>query len=83
MLEKEFETYIKVKGQLLSEYPLGGFVVIKDDEVLGVYQTRVDALKIGIEKFGNVPFLVKDLNEGNINFNFSRNLDLSHASISK
>lgn len=76
MLEKELEKYAQVKAELQSKYPDGGFVVIKDTEVLGIWQTRVDALRAGIEKYGNVSFLVKDIRDSNIVANFSRNLKL-------
>ncbi|HEY9123258.1 MAG TPA: hypothetical protein PK252_02685 [Bacteroidales bacterium] len=73
MFEKELEIFKKIKADLLSQYS-GGFVVIKGDEVLGVWQSRLDALKSGIDKYGDVPFLVKNINESDIVINFSRNL---------
>ena len=76
MLEKELETYKNKKAELLLLNPNGGFAVIKDDEVLGVWQSRADALKIGIEKYGNIAFLVKNINESDIAINFTRNLVL-------
>ena len=74
MLEKEIETYNKAIGALKLKYPDGGFVVIKGDEIIGVWQTRVDALKSGFEKFGDVQFLVKNVDDQNIVANYSRNL---------
>lgn len=74
MLEKELQKYHQVKAQLQHDNPDGGFVVIKDDYVLGVWQTRIDALKAGIDKFGDVIFLVKDIKEGIIAANFTRDL---------
>jgi hypothetical protein len=76
MLEKELETYSKEKASLQLQYPDGGYVVINGDEVLGVWQTRGDALRAGIEKYGNVQFLVKDIMERNIAANFSRDFKL-------
>ncbi len=73
MLEKELETYNKSKPSLQQKYPDGGYVVIKEEEILGVWQTRVDGLKAGFEKYGNVQFLVKDIMERDIVANFSRN----------
>jgi hypothetical protein len=73
MLDKEFETYNNKKDELQIQNPSGGFVLIKGDEVIGVWQTRTDALKCGIEKFGDVPFLVKNINESDVAINFSRN----------
>jgi len=59
---------------LQSENPGGGFVVINGTEISGVWQSRTDAIKAGIEKYGNVSFLVKDINESPTRFNFSRNI---------
>lgn len=79
MFEKELEKFREVQEHMKGEYPNGGFVVIKDDEVLGVWYNRLDALKEGIAKYGNnVPFLVKDIRENlddvtNV-INFSRDI---------
>lgn len=78
MLEKELELYNKIKADLQAKYPEGGFVVIKDDNVLGVWQTRPDALRSGMEKYGDVQFLVKDINENPIVANFSRPLKFAY-----
>lgn len=80
MLETEMKKYQEVKAALQVQHPDGGFVVIKDEEVYGVWQTRTDALKEGIEKYGNVQFLVKDIMESGIVANFSRNLTAANAS---
>ena len=77
MLEKELEIFKKNKSTLSAQNPSGGFVVIKDDEILGVWQSRIDALKAGIEKYGDVSFLIKNINESNIIVNFSKNLIFS------
>ncbi|HUW05518.1 MAG TPA: hypothetical protein VMW01_04590 [Williamwhitmania sp.] len=74
MFEKELEVYKKIKADYLAQSPQGGFVVIKGEEVLGIWQSRLDALKAGIDKYGDVPFLVKNINESDIVVNFSRNL---------
>lgn len=74
MLEKEIELYSKIKPQLQAENPNGGFVVILGDNVLGVWATRIDAIKAGLEKYGDVQFLVKDINEGIFAANYSRDL---------
>lgn len=39
----------------------GRFVVIKDDWILGVYDTYDDALDAGYFRFGVGPFLVKKI----------------------
>ena len=81
MFEKELEKFKEIQDHLKTENPNGGFVVIKDDEVLGVWNDRMDALKEGIEKYGDVPFLVKDISEdlddvSNV-INFSRNVQFT------
>lgn len=61
-------------SRLKKENPTGGFVVINGDEILGVWGSRIDALKEGIKKYGDVSFLVKNLNEVDRILNFSRNI---------
>lgn len=78
MFEKELAKFREVQDHLKNEHPNGGYVVIFDSQVLGVWNDRLDALKAGIEKFGNVSFLVKDITENldditNV-INFSRNI---------
>ena len=58
-LKKELETYERKKPDLLAQ--AGKFALIKGDEVLGVYESYADALKIGYEKCGLSPFLVKKI----------------------
>lgn len=56
-LEKELQTYNTKRSQLLADE--GKFVLIHGDEVAGVWDTYEDALKLGYEKYGLNPFLVK------------------------
>jgi hypothetical protein len=58
-LEKEQAVYAKeLQTLLLSE---GKFVLIHGNEVAGIFDSYTDALKIGYEKFGLEPFLVKQI----------------------
>lgn len=80
MLEKELKYFDKVRDELRSKYPNGGFVVIKDNAVLGIWMNRADALKVGIEKYENVPFLVKNINDNpGSQLNFTRNIQFPNA----
>ena len=80
MLETEIAHFEKIQNDLIAENPTGGFVVIKDNEVLGVWSDRANALRIGIERFGNVSFLVKDINDDLMHaLNFSRKIKFIHA----
>ena len=73
-LEKELATFERLKDHLVSESD-GKFAVITGDELLGVYSTYDDALKIGHEKCKLHPFLVKKISDVEpVNF-FSRSLE--------
>ena len=73
-LDAEIAAFERVQPQLQRENPEGGFVVIRGDEVLGVWRNRVDALGEGIKKYGNVVFLVRDINDTGEPVYFSRNI---------
>ena len=81
MFEKELIKFREIQDHLMGENPNGGYVVIKDGEVLGIWNDRLDALKAGLAKFGNIPFLVKDIRENlddvtNV-INFSRDIQFA------
>jgi len=73
LLSKEIETFNKNKEVLLRDSS-GKFVLIKDNEVVDVYDSQNDAIKVGIDKFGNSPFLVKKIEEIEHTQNFTSNL---------
>jgi hypothetical protein len=57
ILEKELQTYSDRLPDLLCDE--GKFVLIKGDDVVGVWETYADALKEGYQKFQLEPFMVK------------------------
>lgn len=59
-LEQELATY-NAKLPELKEHE-GQFALIHGSEVVGVFSTYEDAIKIGYDKFGLDPFLVKQVN---------------------
>ena len=73
LLSEELETYEKNKIRLLKE-SFGKFVLIKDKEIIDVFDTQADAIKFGIEKFGNVPFFVRKIEEVESRQNFTSHL---------
>jgi hypothetical protein len=78
MLEIELKIFEESKAQLKVENPSGGFVVIKDEKILGVWNDRQDALRAGIKEYGNVPFLVKSISDEDNKINtFSREMVFS------
>ena len=60
--EKVFETerafYKANEADWLKHYE-GQFVVIKGEEFVGAYPNDAEAYKAGLQKFGNVPFLIQ------------------------
>jgi hypothetical protein len=57
-LRREVETYELNRARLLGE-SLGKYVLIRDDEIVGSYDTESDAIDEGYRRFGNVPFFVR------------------------
>jgi hypothetical protein len=62
ILEKELAAYEAAKPTLLPQ-ALGKFVLIRDGQVVDTFDAELDAVKAGYRKFGNVPFLVKEVTE--------------------
>jgi hypothetical protein len=56
-LERELTTYQQKRQELLASE--GKFVLIHGADVAGIWDTYEDALKIGYEKYGLKPFLVR------------------------
>jgi len=73
LLSQEIQTYNQNKDILLRDNT-GKFVLIKEDKIIGTYDTQNDAIKVGIDKFGNSPFLVKKITEVEESQNFTSNL---------
>jgi len=73
MLKKELQTYEAKKSELVGKSK-GKFALIKDDQVVDVFDTKIDAIRQGYERFGNVPFFVKQIVEIDIPQNFTSNL---------
>lgn len=62
MLEKERKFYDRKRAELVSQH-LGQFVVIKEEELVGVYNRIEEALAEGARRFGLQPFLVRQISE--------------------
>lgn len=60
LLEEELKTYDKHRESLLGTAE-GKFVLIRLDQIAGVYDSKMDAIIEGYQRFGNVPFLVKQV----------------------
>lgn len=58
-LKEEVEVYNAKKDELLKEE--GKFVLIKGHDVVDVFANYEDALKEGLKRFGNIPFLIHQI----------------------
>ena len=59
-LERELEYFSAHKTELLKTYE-GLYVLIKQDEFIGAFSTEKQAYEAGLERFGNQPFLIKQV----------------------
>jgi hypothetical protein len=62
-LKKEFEFYKANQDSLVAKYD-GKFVVIKDQEIKGVYDTEMEAYKMGQKSFPLGSFLIQLVEKG-------------------
>lgn len=63
LLEREFNYYINHQGELVSKYD-GKFLVIKNDEVIGVYDSESDAYNETEKKEELGTFLIQHCTPG-------------------
>jgi len=57
-LQREQATYDTHRADLVGR-AAGKFVLIHDDDVVAVFDTKADAISEGYRKYGNAPFMVK------------------------
>lgn len=73
LLEAELGTFEQNRDRLLAMGE-GKYVLIHGNEIAGVYESKMDAISQGYQKFGNTPFLVKQILKVEIPQNFVSNL---------
>ena len=64
MLEKEFQYYIRNQNRLVKKYR-GKFIVIKNQKVIGIYDTDIEAYKKAQEDHKLGTFLIQPCMAGN------------------
>jgi hypothetical protein len=72
-LEEELKIYEENKSELVKKAN-GKYVLIKGKIIVDIFESEQDAIKTGIGKFGNVPFLVKKIEEVEQTQNYTSNL---------
>ena len=60
VLDRELQTYDAHREELLGQ-ATGKFALVHGDEVVGVFDAKPDAIATGYQRFGNTPFLVKQI----------------------
>jgi hypothetical protein len=60
LLDSELNTYEEHKAELVGSSE-GKFVLIHAQQILGVFDSKMDAIAQGYKLFGNNPFLVKQI----------------------
>ena len=73
LLDSELKTYEQNRDHLLGTAE-GKFVLIRNNQVIGVYDSKMDAIAAGYQQFVNVPFLVKQILKIETPLNFMSNL---------
>ena len=73
LLDAELQTYEKNRESLLGSAD-GKFVLIKGEQVVGVYESEMDAINQGYRQLGHVPFLVKQILKIDTPLNFVSNI---------
>ena len=72
MLEIEAK-YFDQKVNDLVKTDLGKFVLIKEENIYGTFETMTDALQSGYEKFKAQPFFVRQILPAQQPMNFANN----------
>ena len=68
--ERELNFFERERMRLLSRAK-GKFALIKGEELIGIYDTEIEAVRAGYQRFGNEPFLAKLIAEADIPLNFT------------
>lgn len=67
MLKKELDYYIENQAKLLEKHQ-GKFLVIKDQKVIGVYDTEISAYSETVKEHKLGTFLIQECQPGNSNY---------------
>ena len=69
-LEKELTYFERHRSELLGRAK-GKFALIKDETLVDTFDSQFDAIRAGYRKFGNEPFLVKQIVAVDVPLNFT------------
>ncbi len=69
-LEKEFNYYLQHQKELIEKYK-GKFIVIKDDAVIGAYESELEAVKETLKQHELGTFLVQKCEPGSESYTYT------------
>jgi hypothetical protein len=61
--ENEWRVYLRELPRWLAEGKEGRFVLIKGEEVIGLFDTKSAAYSTGRQRFGMVPIVISEIRE--------------------
>ena len=64
-LQEELDFFERQRLELLEREP-GKYVLIKGSEVIGIFDTEIEAARTGYRQIGNEPFLIKHIVEADV-----------------
>ena len=70
VLQQELDFFERQRLDLLAQAP-GKYVLVKGSELIGIFDTELEAIRAGYQKIGNEPFLVKHIVEADIPLKFT------------
>jgi hypothetical protein len=60
LFTKEITAYEMKKSQLLAEH-LGKYALVHESDVIGVFDTEMNALQAGYQRFGPIPLFIQQI----------------------
>jgi hypothetical protein len=70
VLQQEWDFFEQQRLDLLAQAP-GKYALVKGSELIGIFDTELEAVRAGYQKIGNEPFLVKHIVEADIPLQFT------------
>ena len=59
-LTKEIAAYERMRNELETDH-LGKWVLVHDEELIGIYATFEEAAEEAVQKFGRGPYLIREI----------------------
>jgi hypothetical protein len=70
VLQKELDFFEQQRVELFTQAP-GKYALVKDSELIGIFETELEAIRAGYQKIGNKAFLVKHIVEADVPLSFT------------